>query len=141
MIAQPIPLCVCVRNVHDVLIVFACMCARACCREARLIKLADKYNNLRSVLDDPPVGWAPDRVQGYFLWAREVCTGCRGVNEQLERKLDELFRSSFTMDGVKYECTPAGEDTPTDYLERYYALLAADEKKGKKNEGENKKEV
>lgn len=39
---------------------------------ARLIKLADKLDNLRSFFRAPPVGWAEKEILGYFAWSRLV---------------------------------------------------------------------
>ena len=35
-------------------------------KEAQQVKLADKLHNLRSILEDPPVGWTAKRCQDYF---------------------------------------------------------------------------
>lgn len=35
-------------------------------KEARQVKLGDKLHNLRSIREDPPVGWTPKRCQEYF---------------------------------------------------------------------------
>jgi (p)ppGpp synthase/HD superfamily hydrolase len=35
-------------------------------KEAQQVKLADKLHNLRSILEDPPVGWTAQRCQDYF---------------------------------------------------------------------------
>jgi (p)ppGpp synthase/HD superfamily hydrolase len=56
---------------------------------ARMIKLADKTSNLRSILASPPVDWTVQRQREYFEWAGEVAQGCRGVNPTLERWFDE----------------------------------------------------
>jgi (p)ppGpp synthase/HD superfamily hydrolase len=62
--------------------------------EAKLVKLADKLHNLRS-LDDVegvPVGWDEKRVHEYFIWAFNVVKGLRGSNSRIELELDELFK-------------------------------------------------
>ena len=56
---------------------------------AKMIKLADKTSNLRSIAASPPVGWDWERQRDYFEWAGRVADGCRGVNAQLERWFDE----------------------------------------------------
>ena len=56
---------------------------------ARMIKLADKTSNLRSIIASPPRDWDWQRQREYFEWAGEVAQGCRGVNPTLERWFDE----------------------------------------------------
>ena len=56
---------------------------------ARLIKIADKTSNLRSIAGSPPVGWDVARKREYFGWARAVVDGCRGVSPRLERLFDQ----------------------------------------------------
>ncbi len=55
---------------------------------AKLLKIADKTSNLRSIAESPPEGWPLDRQQGYFDWARAVVEGCRGLNAALETAFD-----------------------------------------------------
>lgn len=42
------------------------------CPEAKLIKVADKLSNLRSLVRNPPVGWDEKRRMEYVVWARRV---------------------------------------------------------------------
>ena len=56
---------------------------------AKMIKLADKTSNLRSIAASPPEDWDWERQRDYFEWAGRVADGCRGVNAQLERWFDE----------------------------------------------------
>lgn len=68
--------------------------------EAKLVKLADKLHNLRS-LDEPngtPVGWGKERVHQYFVWAYNVVKGLRGSNSAIERELDVLFQKRGVSD-------------------------------------------
>jgi len=60
-------------------------------REAKLVKLADKLYNLRDLDRVIPSGWTEERAKEYFRWSAQVVKGCRGTNEHLEKKLDELF--------------------------------------------------
>jgi len=62
---------------------------------AKLIKIADKTSNLRSLLTSPPVGWSLDRQREYFEWAARVVAGCRGVNPWLERQFDAAYRAGL----------------------------------------------
>ncbi|XP_054466402.1 guanosine-3',5'-bis(diphosphate) 3'-pyrophosphohydrolase MESH1 [Anoplopoma fimbria] len=63
-----------------------------CSRQAKLVKLADKLYNLRDLNRSTPAGWTAERVQEYFVWAREVVRGLKGTHSALEAKLEELFR-------------------------------------------------
>ncbi len=56
---------------------------------AKMIKLADKISNLRSLILSPPDDWERDRLLDYLDWAEKVAAGCRGVNDHLERLFDE----------------------------------------------------
>jgi guanosine-3',5'-bis(diphosphate) 3'-pyrophosphohydrolase len=58
---------------------------------ARLIKIADKISNLRSIAASPPLGWGAARKRAYFEWARAVADRCRGAN----RRLDALFDAAY----------------------------------------------
>jgi GTP diphosphokinase / guanosine-3',5'-bis(diphosphate) 3'-diphosphatase len=56
---------------------------------AKVIKLADKTSNLRSLVKSPPVNWNLQRRQEYLDWALDVAKGLRGVNTWLEAQFDE----------------------------------------------------
>lgn len=60
---------------------------------AKLIKLADKLDNLTDLLSLTPIGWPPSRVAEYFDWAERVVDGLRGTNSTLESQLDAVFLS------------------------------------------------
>jgi (p)ppGpp synthase/HD superfamily hydrolase len=62
---------------------------------AKLIKIADKTSNLRSIAGSPPVGWDLKRQRDYFDWASRVVAGCRGVNASLERWFDEAHAAGL----------------------------------------------
>ncbi len=62
---------------------------------ARMIKLADKISNLRSIAGSPPKGWSLDRKLDYFEWAKQVADGCRGVSLQLEDEFDRVWREGM----------------------------------------------
>ena len=61
-------------------------------RRARVLKIADKTSNLRSMQHSPPA-WPLARKQRYFAWARAVVAGARGVNPWIEAAFD-----------IEYEC-------------------------------------
>ena len=69
--------------------------ARHKSRRAKLIKIADKTSNLRSLLTSPPVDWSLDRQREYFEWAARVVAGCRGVSPWLERQFDAAHRAGL----------------------------------------------
>ena len=56
---------------------------------AKLIKLADKTSNLRSLATSPAADWSAARRAEYLAWARSVVEGCRGVNPALDAEFDE----------------------------------------------------
>lgn len=58
---------------------------------ARMLKIADKTSNLRSILASPPADWSVDRKREYFEWAARVVAGCRGVSPWLDARFDEAF--------------------------------------------------
>jgi guanosine-3',5'-bis(diphosphate) 3'-pyrophosphohydrolase len=39
---------------------------------AKLIKLADKYSNLSTIVENPPEKWSPEIVRGYIDWSFEI---------------------------------------------------------------------
>ena len=57
-------------------------------RRARLVKLADKISNLRSLATSPPADWNAKRAAEYVDWSEAVVKGCRGLNRQLEEAFD-----------------------------------------------------
>jgi (p)ppGpp synthase/HD superfamily hydrolase len=62
---------------------------------ARMIKIADKMSNLRSIVSSPPLEWDLDRQRDYFEWARKVVDGCRGVNPRLDAQFDEVYAAGL----------------------------------------------
>jgi (p)ppGpp synthase/HD superfamily hydrolase len=55
---------------------------------AKILKLADKTSNLRSLTHSPPVDWSLDRRREYLAWAQAVAQGLRGANPWLEQMFD-----------------------------------------------------
>lgn len=81
-------------------------------KEAKIVKLADKLDNLKALLYDKPTEWSPEYVRGYFVWSYFVVENLRNTNQYLEDALDEVFNKFFK------------EQTPTkDDLEKYYSLI------------------
>lgn len=60
--------------------------------QAKLIKLADKINNIYDVIHDPPGDWPFQRRMEYLDWAEAVVAGLRGVNAALEAHFDAVLR-------------------------------------------------
>jgi (p)ppGpp synthase/HD superfamily hydrolase len=56
--------------------------------EAKLIKLADKTSNLRTIASSPAAGWSVERRLEYVEWAKSVVAGLRGTSQWLERQFD-----------------------------------------------------
>ena len=61
---------------------------------AKLIKMADKTSNLRSIVESPPAGWDAARKREYVQWTASVVAGCRQVNAWLEARFDEAHRQA-----------------------------------------------
>jgi guanosine-3',5'-bis(diphosphate) 3'-pyrophosphohydrolase len=66
--------------------------ARGASIEARLVKLADKICNLRSLIANPPQSWTVERQRHYFDWAKEVVDQMRGTNPDLEVRFNQVYR-------------------------------------------------
>lgn len=64
----------------------------------------------------------PVRCQGYFVWSRAVINGVRGTNKPLEDALDEVFASTFSMNGETYPSLPEGDLDK--FLEEYYDSMS-----------------
>jgi hypothetical protein len=100
---------------------------------AKLIKLADKLHNLRSLLTSQPRGWNVDRVQGYFVWSKAVVDAMRGTNLRLEQALDDIFNGTFQINGAGnvIDCIPSeAKSSVTVFNERLQAYYASMETAG-----------
>jgi len=58
-------------------------------QRAKILKLADKTSNLRSLVKSPPADWSLQRRRDYLDWAIAVSQGLRGANPWLEARFDE----------------------------------------------------
>lgn len=56
---------------------------------AKLIKLADKTSNLRTIASSPAADWSVARRLEYVEWAKAVVAGLRGTSPWLEQQFDE----------------------------------------------------
>jgi (p)ppGpp synthase/HD superfamily hydrolase len=63
-------------------------------RRAKLLKLADKTSNLRSLVNSPPKAWTEERLRDYVRWADAVVRACRGLNAGLEGVFDAAYREA-----------------------------------------------
>jgi len=57
--------------------------------KAKLIKLADKTSNLRTIALSPAADWSVERRLEYIEWAKSVVAGLRGTSPWLEQQFDE----------------------------------------------------
>jgi len=74
-------------------------------KRAKLVKLADKLDNCRSLVELPPPNWSKERIQGYFVWTKAVLLGLRGTNVYLEQTLDKLLETeTFPVPGTPDRC-------------------------------------
>lgn len=62
---------------------------------AKLIKIADKTCNLRSILADPPCDWSRQRQYEYFQWAEQVVAGLLGENAALDYEVNRVLREGL----------------------------------------------
>ena len=58
---------------------------------AKMLKLADKTSNLRSMKSSPPKDWDLQRRREYVEWARAVAAGCAEVSAFLRAKFEEAY--------------------------------------------------
>lgn len=91
--------------------------------EAKLVKLADKLDNLGDLLNEIPQGWGVIRVRGYFAWAHAVIAGLRGTNAWLEDAIDRLFGSLCLFNPTMRAYDPHADNAAL--LEAYLASMAA----------------
>jgi (p)ppGpp synthase/HD superfamily hydrolase len=61
---------------------------------AKIVKIADKIANIRSMVETPPTKWSLERKREYLNWSERVVAGCRGSNEALERLFDDRVKAA-----------------------------------------------
>ena len=61
---------------------------------AKIIALADKTSNLRSIAASPPPEWSVKRRLEYVKWAREVAKGLTGVSDWLEEEFKQAAKQA-----------------------------------------------
>jgi len=57
--------------------------------QAKLIKLADKTSNLRTIASSPAASCSVKRRLEYIEWAQNVVAGVRAISPWLEQQFDE----------------------------------------------------
>ena len=63
-------------------------------RDGKLVKLADKLSNIRSIATDPPTSWSADIQRGYIQWGLAVCMGLFGINKALDDSMKKVFNDA-----------------------------------------------
>jgi guanosine-3',5'-bis(diphosphate) 3'-pyrophosphohydrolase len=58
---------------------------------AAQITLADKFCNLSDLIHSPPANWDDQRIEAYFLWAKQVVDRLPWVNAPLKKAVVELL--------------------------------------------------
>src|SRR4051794_26522257 len=61
---------------------------------ARLLKLADKTSNLRSLAASPPADWDVERRLAYIEWAEQVVVSCKGLRPALDAAFEAAVVSA-----------------------------------------------
>jgi guanosine-3',5'-bis(diphosphate) 3'-pyrophosphohydrolase len=61
---------------------------------AKLIRIADKIDNVTELVHSPPAGWSDERKREYLQWAQEVVGRLEGTNACLERMFEERVRQA-----------------------------------------------
>src|SRR5260370_30767893 len=61
---------------------------------AKILRLADKTSNLRTLVTSPAADWSVGRKIAYIEWARKTAKGLRGANASLEKRFEEAARDA-----------------------------------------------
>ncbi|OVE81535.1 phosphohydrolase [bacterium M21] len=64
---------------------------------AKLIKLADKIHNVRSIIFSPPALWSDQRKLDYISWTKQVVDLIRGTNVALETRYDQVYSEAMEL--------------------------------------------
>lgn len=86
---------------------------------AKIIKIADKVANLRSIAVSPPPGWSEERKREYLTWASQVVAGCTGVNPWLEDQFAQACRSAKLPPAIDHN-----KESVADFKKRFDAIKA-----------------
>ena len=89
--------------------------------KAKLVKLSDKYSNMKTMFDNPPSQWSKEVVLGYVYWTYAVVRPFPDLNSYFKEKLNEEFmKFGFNADSIS-------EEELTRQLEIYYGLIKGKE--------------
>lgn len=91
--------------------------------EARLVKLADKLDNLHDLLNKLPTGWTNEVALGYFVWASFTVDQMIGTNELLEAELFDVLTKGFQKYGAEGISVFESSPEKLQLLENYYKLM------------------
>jgi guanosine-3',5'-bis(diphosphate) 3'-pyrophosphohydrolase len=86
---------------------------------AKLVKLADKYSNVRGLGKNPPHFWSEVEIRGYICWAYKIVTIMAGVNEYIDEKFRILFDNLF----FQFNIVINSDDDLQKELENYYSHI------------------
>ncbi|OOG58904.1 HD domain-containing protein [Polaromonas sp. C04] len=86
---------------------------------AKIIKIADKVANLRSIAVSPPPDWSEDQKREYVWWSSQVVAGCAGVNPWLEDQFAQACRSAKLPPAIDHD-----KESVADFLKRFEAIKA-----------------
>jgi GTP diphosphokinase / guanosine-3',5'-bis(diphosphate) 3'-diphosphatase len=78
---------------------------------AKLIKLADEWSTIKTLLENPPNEWTTDRILGYVKWSCKYCMQMYGTNDNIDNALKKLFEQMHI------------HNVGNEELEMYYQLL------------------
>ena len=70
-------------------------------KNAKLLKLADKINNVGDIIKSSPPKWSLERKQEYLLWTEKVVAGLRGASPQLESQYDTVLAEGKHLLGLE----------------------------------------
>lgn len=90
---------------------------------ARQVKLADKIDNLRDLIELPPPAWTPERVRGYFCWASTVVDGLRREDCALTAIIDDLLARDVPLPQGDVRAVPEDPAARSAVLDAYLTML------------------
>lgn len=61
-------------------------------KQARLVKLADRFYNLNDLLHSTPLNWSREQIDIYFDWGKKLHKALSGTHPVLERSLAGIIR-------------------------------------------------
>ncbi len=65
-------------------------------KEATIIRIADKIENIEDITISPPIGWSYERKEEYLEWAEKVVRACKNVNSELKDYFFEKLKKAKT---------------------------------------------